>query len=239
MTNKIVIFKKIKFYNYCFEKILQKINKGGYLVAPAASALINIETNKNYYNALINSNIAILDSGFLCILLRLFKNKDVTKLSGYLFLKKFLDLEFKKKTSFLLVNPTKEDSKQNLIFLNKRNIYNIISYVAPIYKKNNISDKKLLKLIVKSKPNYIIINLGGEIQESLALYLRDNISFKTSILCTGAAIAFLTKRQAPINEFIDKYYLGWLFRVIYNPKKNFIRMFRSILLIKYFIFNKN
>ena len=188
---------------------------------------------------MINSNIAILDSGFLCILLRLFKNKEVTKLSGYLFLKKFLDLEFKKKTSFLLVNPTKEDSKQNLIFLNKRNIYNIISYVAPIYKKNNISDKKLLKLIVKSKPNYIIINLAGEIQESLALYLRDNISFKTSILCTGAAIAFLTKRQAPINEFIDKYYLGWLFRVIYNPKKNFIRMFRSILLIKYFIFNKN
>ena len=136
-------------------------------------------------------------------------------MSGYLFLK-ILDLEFKKKTSFLLVNPTKEDSKQNLIFLNKRNIYNIISYVAPIYKKNNISDKKLLKLIVKSKPNYII---AGEIQESLALYLRDNISFKTSILCTGAAIAFLTKRQAPINEFIDKYYLGWLFRVIYNPKK--------------------
>ena len=37
---------------------------GGYLVAPAASALAKIKKNKLYHNALINSKIAIFDSGF-------------------------------------------------------------------------------------------------------------------------------------------------------------------------------
>ena len=42
MKNNIIIFKGIKFYNYSFAKIVSKIDKGGYLVAPAASALANI-----------------------------------------------------------------------------------------------------------------------------------------------------------------------------------------------------
>ena len=37
------------------------------------SYLNNISSNKPYYNSLLNSDIAILDSGFFCILLRLFK----------------------------------------------------------------------------------------------------------------------------------------------------------------------
>ena len=235
MSNNIIFFEKIKFYNYIFKNILNRINKGGYLVAPAASALINIKKNKPYYEALIKSDVAILDSGFFCILLRLFKNKKVTKLSGYLFLKKFFDLRFKKNTSFFLVNPTAKDSKINLKFLKDKKIINVKNYVAPIYNKDKILDKNLLKLLIKNRPQYIIINLAGEVQEQLALYIRDNTKFKSCIFCTGAAIAFLTKRQAPINEFIDRYYLGWLLRVIFNPKKNFVRMFKSILLIKYFI----
>ena len=103
------------------------------------------------------------------------------------------------------------------------------------YDKNNIFDKKLLKKITKTKPNYIIINLAGEVQEILALYIKNNISFKTSILCTGAAIAFLTRRQAPINDLIDRLYLGWFVRLVHNPRKYFIRVISSFNLIKYFI----
>ena len=71
-------------------------------------------------------------------------------------------------------------------------------------------------MIIDFKPRYILINLGGETQEILALYIKEKVDYKVSILCTGAAIAFLTKRQAPINDIIDKYYLGWLIRILYN-----------------------
>ena len=108
------------------------------------------------------------------------------------------------------------------------------SYIAPIYTSNNIKDKKLIKIIKKYKPRYVIINIGGEIQEILGLYIKKNINFKSSIICTGAAIAFLTKRQAPINDFIDNLYLGWLLRTLFNPRKFFLRTIRSLSLIKQF-----
>lgn len=235
MKKEIIRFKGISFYNCSFEKILKKINKGGYLVAPAASSLSKIKKNKAYFESLKKADVAILDSGFFCILLRIFKGYPVKKLSGYLFLRKFLNLNFNKKTKFLMIDPSYVDSKINLNYLSKIKIKNINSYIAPIYKKK-IIDTKLLKLINNLKPNYILVNLGGEVQEILAFYIKKNIKFKTSIFCTGAAIAFLTKRQAPINDTIDRFYLGWLIRLIHNPKKYFFRIVSSIKLIKFFVY---
>ena len=228
-------FKGIKFYNCSFNLILKKINNGGYLVAPAASALSKLEKNEIYHDSLKKADVAILDSGLFCILLRIFKGYKVKKLSGYLFLKKFLNSNFKKNTIFLTIDPNIIDSRYNLDFLKKNNISQIHSYVAPKYKKNKIVDKYLLKKIKFIKPRYIIINLGGEVQEILAQYIKKNIKFKTSIMCTGAAIAFLTRRQAPINDIIDKFYLGWFVRLLHNPKKYSIRVASSLNLIKYFV----
>ena len=235
MKNNIIIFKGIKFYNYSFAKIVSKIDKGGYLVAPAASALSGINGNKKYHESLKKSNVAIFDSGFFCILLRIFKGKKINKLSGYFFLKKFLSMNFKKKTKFLSIDPTVADSKINKLYLRSKNIKNVKSYIAPQYKFNNVRDQKLIKLIKKYKPKYIIINIGGEIQEILGLYIKNNINYKISIICTGAAIAFLTKRQAPINDIIDKFYLGWLARILFNPRKSLIRTIKSLYLIKHFL----
>ncbi len=234
MPENIVNFKGIKFYNYNFDQLLNKINKGGLLVAPAASALTNISENKIYHNSLKKSDVAIFDSGFFCILLRFLKGKKVSKFSGYRFLKKFLNNELIKKKKILLIDPSRKDSQINRSYLKKQKIYLSKSYIAPIYTSNNIKDKKLIKIIKKYKPRYVIINIGGEIQEILGLYIKKNITFKSSIICTGAAIAFLTKRQAPINDLIDNLYLGWLLRTLFNPRKFFLRTIRSLSLIKQF-----
>ena len=235
MDNNIINFKGIKFYNNSFAKLFSIIDEGGYLVAPAASALTNITKDKAYHESLIQSDVAILDSGFFCVLLRIFKGKKVTKYSGYLFLKNFLSLNFSKEIKFLSIDPNQEDSKANASYLNSNNITNLKNYVAPQYNSKNIIDNNLLEEIKRFQPRYIIINLGGGIQESLALYIKNNIKQKISILCTGAAIAFLTKRQAPINDLIDRLYLGWLIRTLHNPKKFFFRTIRSLYLIKQFI----
>ena len=119
--------------------------------------------------------------------------------------------------------------------MKSRNIKNVKSYVAPKYDRNNIHDPKLIKIIKKYKPKYIIINIGGEIQEILGLFIKNNVNFKISTICTGAAMGFLTKRQAPINDIIDKFYLGWLVRIIFNPRKSLIRTIKSLYLIKHVI----
>ena len=76
------------------------VQKGGYLVAPAASSLSDINKNKIYRNSLENSTVAIFDSGFFCLLLRIYKKTVVTKLSGYLFLKSLLQKVNIKNTKF-------------------------------------------------------------------------------------------------------------------------------------------
>ena len=108
----------------------------------------------------------------------------------------------------------------------KNNYYN-----APIYNKDRIQDSILIKILKSKKPNYIIINLGGGIQEPLGQYLIAKLNFKTSIFCTGAAISFLTGRQAKIPEFFDYIYLGWLLRSLYKPKSFVKRYFDSFSLI--------
>ena len=234
MNRDIINFRNIKFYNSSFEKILSKINKGGYLVAPAASSLSQIDKNKLYYKSLVQSDVAILDSGLFCILLRIFKGYKVNKLSGYLFLRKFLKVSSVKKFKFITIDPSDIDSKHNLEYLSKNNFKNVTSYVAPLYT-NQIKDEKLLKKIKTLKPKYILINIGGGTQEILAQYIKNNVKLNISIFCTGAAIAFLTKRQAPINDYVDKFYLGWLVRLIHDPKKYFTRITNSLNLIKFFI----
>ena len=225
-------FKEINFLSGTFIEIKKQFDKGGVLVAPAASALTDINRNKDYYKALKNADIAILDSGFFCILLRVFKNYKVIKLSGFLFLRRFL-FGLKNNKKLFLINPSFKENLINSKYLRTLGIRNFKSYTSPMYIK--IEDKKLIKKINKFKPHYIIINLGGGVQEILGNYIKKNIKFKSSIMCTGAAIAFLTGEQAPINKYVDRAYLGWLVRFLWKPKKYYKRTLKSFSLIKLFI----
>ncbi len=231
----ILIFKSIRFYNYPFKYIISRLlNSGGYLVAPAASSLSEINTNRIYYKSLINSDVAIFDSGFFCLLLNIFKRKKVYKFSGYLFLKLLFENKAFKNKKFFLINPNLYEQKKNFNLLRSKNIYNQKSYCAPMYNLSNYKDFRLIKEIKLFNPDFVIINLGGGIQEPIGEFIKKNIKKNIVIICSGAAIGFLTKVQAPITSFYDKYYLGWLVRLVHKPKSYFPRIIKSFNLLKYF-----
>lgn len=233
MEKNVIFFKNIKFYNYSFRKILNKIKFGGYLVAPAASSLSKIHSNKQYYNALKNSTVAIFDSGFFCILLFLFKWTKVKKFSGYLFLKKLINIELKNK-KILSIDPSRKESVLNKKYYREKKIKSY-SYIAPFYKKN-FYDIKLFKLIKKINVDYIIINIAGEKQEILAYEINKKFKKrKPKIICTGAAIGFFTGSQAKINDIIDSLYLGWFYRFLISPRLFYKRIIDSFRLLKLFI----
>ena len=233
--SKIIVFKSIKFFNRSFKYIINYLSyTGGYLVAPAASSLSEINTKKIYYKSLKNSSVAIFDSGFFCLLLRIFKNEKINKFSGYLFLKLLLENQQSKNKKFFLINPNLYEQKKNIKLLRLNKIYIQKSYCAPLYNLSNYKDYKLLKKIKLFKPDIIIINLGGGIQEPMGEFIKKNLKRKTTIVCTGAAIGFLTKVQAPITTFYDKYYLGWAVRLVHKPKNYFPRVMKSFNLLRYF-----
>ena len=48
----------------------------------------------------------------------------------------------------------------------------LFNYTAPTFNPSKIEDKKLLKLANNIKPDYVIINLGGGVQEILDFILK-------------------------------------------------------------------
>ena len=65
-----------------------------------------------------------------------------------------------------------------------------------------------------------------------------NLKNKTTIICTGGAISFFTGDQAPITKFVDKIYLGWLVRLIFNPLLFYKRYLYALRLFPMVLFNK-
>ena len=102
----------------------------------------------------------------------------------------------------MLIDPSLKEKIDNINYLRINGFYYVESYIAPKYSLSNFRDKNILQKISKTKPQIIIINIGGGIQEPLAYYLKQNTKYKKlTIICTGAAIGFFTKNQAPINLF--------------------------------------
>jgi len=236
---KIIKIFGINFIDEKYKTIKYLLNKGGLLVLPSGPGLSNINRNIKYHKALKNADIALFDSAYLCLLLRI-KGIKVNKFSGFKFFKELLvSLKSESKKKIFLIDPSNEESKINKKFLKSKKISKIFQYVAPLYKKNKIQDLKLLNKIKRIKPKYIIINLGGEVQEVLGYYLKRNLTYKPSIICSGAAISYFTKKQAPINNFLDKIYLGWLVRCLFNPLKFIPRYLLALNLCLIFINDKN
>ena len=233
MKVRILEFFKIKFINDNYQFIIKYLlKKKGYLVAPAASSLANIDKDNHYLKALQKSSVAIFDSGYFCILILLFKLKRVNKFSGFKFINFFLNDENKKNYKILSLESSIENLNKNKYIFKQKKFKFIRQYLCPIYKQDLFHDKKLINLIINYKPKIIIINIGGGVQEKLALYIKNSSSWKTSILCTGAAMSFISdsSKFLNINNFYDKIYMGWLVRSINNPSFFYRRVLKSMRL---------
>jgi N-acetylglucosaminyldiphosphoundecaprenol N-acetyl-beta-D-mannosaminyltransferase len=235
---KEIIFNGIHFKNYGKKNIDKLFDQNGLIVLPSGPGLSYINKDKIYLQALRNSDQVLLDSGYFVLLLKFLKNISVNKLSGYLFFTHLIKhLQKKKFKKLLSIDPNNKFSKNNNNFFVKKGLdkKKIIHYIAPKYNTLRLFDLKLLRLIKENKPDYIIINIGGGVQEILGYYLKRKSNNKIKIFCTGAAISYFTGDQAPLSKFLDNYYLGWLIRIFYNP----CLIFRYIKAFKLFLIVKN
>jgi N-acetylglucosaminyldiphosphoundecaprenol N-acetyl-beta-D-mannosaminyltransferase len=229
----------IDFINATVEKVVEQLKSGGLLVVPAAPALISVQDDAEYYASLLAADIVIPDSGYMVLIWNLMNRKKIRRISGLEFLVAFFDDRDVRESSFLLVNPGAEASGVNESYLYQmvRMKGPLTSYIAPFYDRLNLVDEELLLLIEAKRPKYILVNIGGGPQEKLGAFLKKNLKYKPAIICTGAAIAFLTGQQAKIPHWADKLFLGWLFRCVENPKLYIPRYAKALKLIVLMIRN--
>ena len=227
-----VCFKNVERINYLYNVLNQKL-----ITVPAAPTFVENINNEYYWNAIRSADFNIFDSSLFAILCRL-KGYRIYKYSGYQLIKDTLLYLKHNKLRLLLVNPNQISSTINKKYIIEKTMLNdedIISYNAPVYPKNEkIIDYNLLQLIESNEPNLIIINIAGGKQEILGAFLKKNLTFHSTILCSGAAIAYFTGEQAPITNWIDKMHLGWFARILCNPKRYFKRYLNAFRFIPLF-----
>jgi len=85
IKKKIIKVFGINFIDCNFKVIKHFLDKGGLLMLPSGPGLSDINKNKLYRKSLKNADIVLFDSGFLCLLLRIFNNIKVKKFSGFIF----------------------------------------------------------------------------------------------------------------------------------------------------------
>jgi N-acetylglucosaminyldiphosphoundecaprenol N-acetyl-beta-D-mannosaminyltransferase len=215
---------------------------GGLLVAPSGPGLAGDLIDSPFYGkALEEADLVLADSGLLCLWAKYFSKSLIRRISGLFFLKNLLDRKNWLRCKTLWIMPTAKESEASMQWLQDRfpeATERREVYLAPIYPKaGKISDDALLAKIEKSKPKFVFIQLGGGTQERLGLFLKQKLSFKPAIICTGAALAFLSGQQAKIPMWADHLFIGWFLRCIHQPKTfipRYLKAFKLIyLLFKY------
>lgn len=212
-------------------------HKGGLLTVPAAPGLATIENDNEYYKSIRNSDLIIPDSGYMILIWNFFNSEKIHKISGLTFINYFLkQIKNSNVKNLFLINPSDIDGNLNSKLINSlgMKLNEDDNYTAPFYDLNVI-DYKLLELIEYKKPDWILINIGGGIQEKLGYFLKENLSYKPAIVCTGAAIAFKTGRQTKMFTNLDRIYLGWLQRCFSDPKTFIPRYWNSFKLFNVMI----
>jgi N-acetylglucosaminyldiphosphoundecaprenol N-acetyl-beta-D-mannosaminyltransferase len=221
----------VAFTTSAYKDIKRALDVGALMVVPSGPGLASIEKKTDYHEALRYADFALFDSGCFVLLCRIFGVGSFKKYSGYAFIKDFFgDTDLRDK-HLMLVDPSDEESQINADYIRALGLnLKITSYVAPRYDKL-IRDNKLACLLQKEQPDFLMINIGGGVQEILGAWLKKEIGATPGIICTGAAIAFLTGMQAPMTKTIDKLYLGWLIRILHAPLTYTGRYFAAIELV--------
>jgi UDP-N-acetyl-D-mannosaminuronic acid transferase (WecB/TagA/CpsF family) len=212
----------IDFFDGSAKAAVEIMRNGGLLVVPAAPALKDLDSNHGYRESLLNADLAITDSAFMVLIWNLLQSSPVKRLSGLEYLRELLrqtDVRQPGNTLWIMANP--KSAQRNLVWLKKQGITipEALIYIAPIYSHGSISDPALLERLNRLRPQHVIVTVGGGTQERLGLYLKRNLAYRPAIHCIGAAIAFLSGDQVHIPVWADRFYLGWLFRCLSDPKR--------------------
>ena len=194
---------------------------GGLLVVPAAPALKNLDSDTGYREALQNADLRITDSAFMVLVWNLLERDRIRRLSGLEYVVELFgrrDVRRPGATFWIMAGPL--SAERNLAWLKKQGFE--VSpddvYMAPMYGAE-IEDPALLEILGERRPKHVVVTVGGGTQERLGLYLKRRLPYLPAIHCIGAAIAFLSGDQVHIPNWADRFYLGWLFRCVSNPKR--------------------
>jgi N-acetylglucosaminyldiphosphoundecaprenol N-acetyl-beta-D-mannosaminyltransferase len=241
--NKQVTILGLPFFNGSVQEAMERMAEGGLIVVPSGPGLAwDLVTNAAYRRAVTTADTAITDSGIMVMLWNVMNfwsaGNRIKRISGLQLLEHLLVRgQVRAKGCSLWVMPSSGEMEHNLNWLRANGFDHLSAddcVVAPFYERSadgTIEDEVLLRRIEERRPAWVFLNVGSGVQEPLGYWLRERLSYRPALLCTGAAIAFITGGQARIPTWADRLCLGWLFRVIHDPQKFLPRYVQALHIV--------
>jgi UDP-N-acetyl-D-mannosaminuronic acid transferase (WecB/TagA/CpsF family) len=211
----------VRFFNGSSREAVAQIAKtGGMVSAPAAPSMVALRYDQAYRNALAIAEFAIADSGWMVLLWKLFTGRRVERISGLEYVKRLLEHpSLRPPEAALWIVPSESAGAKLLRFLegrglgaSERNVYVAPRYAVPV------EDQMLLQRVSESRPAHIVVGVGGGNQDKLGQFLIERLQSRPAIHCIGAAIGFLTGDQVAVPPWADRFYLGWMLRLLAQPR---------------------
>ena len=221
----------IQFFNGDVDEAIALMGRhGGFLMAPSGTCFARLREDIMYRSAVLAADLIIADSGWMVLLSRLLRRQNVQRISGYKYLKHLLGrMKGEGKRDMFWILPTKT-AQQKLLDWSRHEDFSVDEkncYVAPWYG-SEVEDRNLLSALEQHRPAHVVVAIGSGPQEKLGFYLRENLSYRPAIHCTGAALGFITGDQTSIPDWADRFYLGWFFRLLAQPRTFIPRLSRAL-----------
>jgi UDP-N-acetyl-D-mannosaminuronic acid transferase (WecB/TagA/CpsF family) len=225
----------VAFFTGSIEDAVGKALEGGTVNAPSGPGLaVDLLQSEAYRQALLAADMNITDSGIMVLLWRLCTGRRIPRHSGLKFLRALLErAELRQPGAVFWIMPTDDEDRRNRLWLNEQGFTVTADdvYIAPRYGPGKLRDEVLLSRIEKRRPRVVMMAIGGGVQERLGGALKEQLSYRPGILCLGAAIAFLSGGQANIPPWADYLMLGWLYRIVFSPRRYFPRYWAALRIV--------
>ena len=226
-------FDKIKF-KFKFEDLINS-KSSSYICVIDSNVLALSYKSEKFRNILNSSNLNTCDGSLITLILQLiYKNKFSTYTGPDI----FKDYISKSYTHLLLGNTKFTFDKVLNIAINngakKENIYHLD---LPFNEINNFNYLDISKKINKIYPDIIWVSLGAPKQEEFMFILQPLIN-KGVMVGVGAAFSFYNGDFKRSNLYISSLNFTWIHRLFLEPKKQFIRLFKIIILLPKIIFSE-
>jgi UDP-N-acetyl-D-mannosaminuronic acid transferase (WecB/TagA/CpsF family) len=221
------------------EAVDHALARAALVVAPSGTCFERLTEDPVYRTAITHADLVLPDSGFMILLWRILRGRRTARVSGLAYLKELLgrpELKSMGATFWILPNRNALDTTLGWLQAHGFSATPDDCVIAPMYG-SQVEDPTLVERIASQRPRHVVIALSGGVQEKLGFYLREKSGHRPSIHCIGAALGFITGYQVAIPAWADRLYLGWLIRLMSDPRRFLPRAMSALalpgLILKY------
>lgn len=212
-------------YEDAYEQVLNRLKEEkGYISINNVHTIVRAVLHSDYKRIINTSLLSFPDGKPIAVYAKYKTKREINRITGPTFLKKSLEWGQQDKIKHYFFGSTPETLKKinNIISQQYPNALIVGNCSPPFRELTDEENQKYISDINSKNPDIIWVGLGAPRQD---IWISKNISkIKRGILVgVGAGFDYLAGNIKRAPDWMQKYSLEWLYRLIQDPKRLFKR----------------